>query len=105
MRERDIERYFVGLCQNQGWLCEKFESPGKRGVPDRIVIAGPCCHVFFVELKTPTGRLSPLQRIDHERRKSRGCKVYIIRSKYEARDLIAKIRKEINGKEVNDAVF
>ena len=38
----------------------KFTSPGRAGVPDRMFIA-PDGVVFFIEFKTPTGKLSKLQ--------------------------------------------
>ena len=43
-----------------GGACFKWTSPGTDGVPDRIVIL-PDGRVIFVELKTETGRLSPVQ--------------------------------------------
>ena len=44
-----------------GGLCLKFISPGNAGVPDRIILL-PGGVVRFVELKTETGRLAPIQR-------------------------------------------
>lgn len=60
MLERDIEHYLTTEARKRGGLAFKFVSPGACGVPDRIVIA-PGGAVWFVELKTETGRLSPLQ--------------------------------------------
>ena len=57
--ERDVERYLVKECEKRGWLCWKFVSPGRRGVPDRIVIRHG--GVAFVEVKRKGGRVSPLQ--------------------------------------------
>lgn len=57
--ERDVERYLVKECEKRGWLCWKFVSPGRRGVPDRIVIRPGS--VAFVEVKRKGGRVSPLQ--------------------------------------------
>lgn len=57
--ERDVERYLVKECEKRGWLCWKFVSPGRRGVPDRIVIRPGS--VAFVEVKRKGGRISPLQ--------------------------------------------
>jgi hypothetical protein len=61
MLEKDIEQYLVREVHKRGGLTYKFVSPAARGVPDRIVII-PGGAVWFVELKTETGRLSPLQR-------------------------------------------
>ena len=57
--ERDVERYLVKECKKRGWLCWKFVSPGRRGVPDRVVIRPGS--VAFVEVKRKGGRVSPLQ--------------------------------------------
>ena len=57
--ERDVERYLIKECEKRGWLCWKFVSPGRRGVPDRIVIRPG--GVAFVEVKRKGGRVSPLQ--------------------------------------------
>lgn len=57
--ERDVERYLIKECKKRGWLCWKFVSPGRRGVPDRVVIRHG--GVAFVEVKRKGGRVSPLQ--------------------------------------------
>ena len=57
--ERDVERYLIKECERRGWLCWKFVSPGRRGVPDRVVIRPGA--VAFVEVKRKGGRISPLQ--------------------------------------------
>lgn len=57
--ERDVERYLIKECEKRGWLCWKFVSPGRRGVPDRIVIRPGSA--AFVEVKRKGGRVSPLQ--------------------------------------------
>ena len=57
--ERDVERYLIKECEKRGWLCWKFVSPGRRGVPDRIVIRPGA--VAGVEVKRKGGRVSPLQ--------------------------------------------
>ena len=77
MLESKIEKALVERVKTLGGTCEKFVSPGRRGVPDRLVtlIGG---RIIFVELKSPTGRLSPSQIRDHERRTQLGCEVRVI---------------------------
>lgn len=58
-----------------GGEAEKFVSPGRRGVPDRIV-SWPFGRVDWVELKAPNGRLKPEQERDHERRRAMGHAVW-----------------------------
>lgn len=43
-----------------GWWL-KLAPQARRGIPDRLLLL-PGGRVVFVELKTPTGRLSPAQR-------------------------------------------
>ena len=60
--ERDIERWLVKSVEALGGKAYKFVSPGRAGVADRIVVL-PGGAVWFVEIKAPGGRLSPLQRV------------------------------------------
>ena len=61
--EKEIEAYLVGAVRAMGGIAYKFTSPAHRGVSDRVVVL-PEGIVWFVELKTETGRLSPLQDQD-----------------------------------------
>jgi hypothetical protein len=61
VRESTIEKYFVAQVKAAGGVAFKFVSPSNRGVSDRIVCL-PDGSTWFVELKAPSGRLSPLQR-------------------------------------------
>lgn len=60
MLERDVEKALRKGVEALGGECMKFVSPGRRGVPDRIVV-WPGGEVHFIELKQPKGRLSALQ--------------------------------------------
>ena len=57
--EKDIENYLIDRVKKLNGKTYKFTSPTSAGVPDRIVIFNS--GVFFVEVKTPNGRLSPRQ--------------------------------------------
>lgn len=80
MRESKLERYFVEQVEKHGGMAEKFTSPGRRFVPDRIV-SWPWFKVHFVELKAPDGKLSPGQKRDHERRYKSGQSVFVLWTK------------------------
>jgi hypothetical protein len=58
--EKHIEAYLVRRIRELGGRAYKFVSPANRGVADRVVCL-PNGQTWFVELKAPTGRLSPLQ--------------------------------------------
>lgn len=62
MRERNIEAYLRERVKALGGIAYKFVSPGHAGVADRIVLM-PGGVVWFVEVKAPGGRLSPLQKL------------------------------------------
>ena len=61
MLEKAVEAYFRREVQRVGGAAFKFVSPSHRGVSDRIVCLQG--QTWFVELKRPGGRLSPLQRV------------------------------------------
>ena len=79
MRESAIEARLVRRVRERGGLCYKFVSPGNRGVPDRLVIT-PDGRMFFVELKSQTGRLSKLQKFQMSELKARNVDVYVLYS-------------------------
>ena len=78
--ESCIEGYLVQKCSERGWLCEKFTSPGKRSVPDRI-ISIPGGRVVFCEVKAPGKKPTKLQLIDHRTRKNLGHIVVVVDTK------------------------
>ena len=60
--EKQIEAHLVKKVKALGGVAYKFVSPAHRGVADRIVCL-PGGVVWFIELKAPDGRLSPLQKV------------------------------------------
>jgi hypothetical protein len=79
MLEKKIERALSRRVKALGGLCEKFVSPGRRSVPDRIVTL-PGGRVIFVECKAPGKKPTDLQSRDHARRRELGCDVRLIDS-------------------------
>jgi hypothetical protein len=82
--EKDVEAALVRRVKALGGLCEKFTSPGRRSVPDRIVTM-PNGQIIFVELKAPKKKPTDAQLKDHERRRALGCDVRVIDNKEDAR--------------------
>jgi hypothetical protein len=82
--EKDVEQTLVRRVKALGGLCEKFTSPGRRSVPDRIVTM-PGGRIIFVELKRPGQKPTEAQLKDHERRRALGCDVRVIDNKEDAR--------------------
>ena len=58
--EKHIEAHLVKKVKEIGGVAFKFVSPANRGVADRVVVL-PGGGVIFVEVKSATGKLSPLQ--------------------------------------------
>lgn len=92
MIERDIERYLVRQAKANGWGCYKWVSPGNVGVPDRILIL-PYGKVVFVELKTETGRLSPLQKQQIDKLQNLDCEVELVYGIDQVKQLVARLEK------------
>jgi hypothetical protein len=95
IREIDIEKYLVKKVEAAGGTAEKFTSPGRRSVPDRIVSwpAGPYngwardpAQIVFVECKAPYEKPTQAQKRDHKRRQDMGFRVYVVDT-YRAVDL------------------
>ena len=93
LREREIEGRLRDGVKKLGGLCYKFVSPGNRGVPDRIVFL-PGGVVYFVELKTETGRLSKIQRVQLKRMERLGVRVRVLYGLSEVNAFLSGIEKE-----------
>ena len=87
MKEAQIERKICDHAQKLGLLQYKFTSPGRAGVPDRLLIA-PDGTVFMIEFKTPTGRLSALQINEHRRLSEHNITVHVVDNVAEGKRII-----------------
>ncbi len=79
MLECNIEKALVKRVKELGGTAEKFTSPGRRSVPDRLVTL-PGGVIVFVELKAPGKKPTENQLRDHGRRRALGCDVRVIDS-------------------------
>ena len=80
MREKEVEAHLVKRVKKLGGEAEKFTSPGRRSVPDRLVTL-PGGRVCFVECKATGESPTDAQARDHERRRKRGFVVFVVDSK------------------------
>lgn len=93
VRENKIERYLHEQVEALGGTTWKWVSPGMTGVPDRIVtIAG---RVWFVEVKTVDGSLSPQQERRITTLRKCGQRVNVVHGKEQVDDLIRVIKSYI----------
>jgi hypothetical protein len=77
MLERDIEKRVCEYARARGCEAEKFKSPNRGAVPDRLFTA-PGERVWFCEFKAPGKKPTPQQQRDHDRRRAMGFRVYVI---------------------------
>ena len=91
MLESSLEKRLVKGLSDAGALAMKFTSPGRAGVPDRIVLL-PGGRVIFVELKTEKGHLTELQISTHNTLRSFGFDVRTLYGKQYVEGFIHEIR-------------
>ena len=80
IRESTIEKHLVAEVKKAGGIAYKFLSPGRRAVPDRLVLL-PGGRAVFVECKAPGEKPRPEQVREHERLRARGFTVVVLDSK------------------------
>ena len=83
--EKEIEKHLNNLVKKSKGLSYKWIST-VTGVPDRIVFINQ--QVYFVELKTATGKLSPRQEIVFDDLGEQGFPVHVLHSKEDVEDFI-----------------
>ncbi|WP_368393493.1 VRR-NUC domain-containing protein [Veillonella ratti] len=93
--EKEIEKRLTIKLKELGCLVYKFISPNNAGVPDRIVIY-PSGRVDFIELKTLSGRLSPLQAAQIDKLKRKGANVDVVVGLAGADDYVERVRHAIH---------
>ena len=77
--ERDLEWKLIKQVEAMGGVCMKWVSPGRSGVPDRIIIM-PGGKIAFVEMKRPGETPKPLQARQLKQLQELGCQATFLRS-------------------------
>lgn len=77
MRESKIEKDLCKEAKKRGWLPLKFTSPGRRGVPDRLILA-EFGKAFFVEVKAPGKDTTSNQDREIARYRALGHTVFVL---------------------------
>ncbi|MGE4775179.1 VRR-NUC domain-containing protein [Yersinia enterocolitica] len=80
IREDSIEDNLVKEVKKAGGIAYKFISPGRRSVPDRLVLL-PGGKVIFVECKAPGEKPTAAQLREHEKLRALGFTVRVLDSK------------------------
>lgn len=76
--ERDVERYLNEIVKRMGGHSRKIKWIGRNGAPDRLILLNGA---HFVELKSPTGKLSKIQEREIETLKKHGANAHVLWSK------------------------
>jgi hypothetical protein len=86
--EGALERFFYDEVRRAGGRVIKL-APTTAGIPDRLVFLPG--RMELVELKTETGKLSPVQIVWHDRLfRSWGIRVTVLHGKQEIRSWISR---------------
>lgn len=93
MDEKRIERRLVEGVQKAGGLCLKFVSPGRVGVPDRVIIS-PAGRVVFAEVKTETGKLSRMQEFMINELKKRNADVRVLYGLKDVESFLQEVKSD-----------
>lgn len=91
--EREIEAYLVKKVKAMGGIAYKFTSPGRTGVPDRIVVL-PNGVLAFVEVKKSSGKLSARQISEIMLLQKLGHWVEVVFSKEQVDELMEALTNE-----------
>jgi len=90
-RENKVETYLDDEVKKLDGITRKWVSPGRDGVPDRIVILNG--DIFFVEVKTTDGILSPMQKREQQKLRKAGAKVFTVYGEKGVNELLWTYRK------------
>jgi hypothetical protein len=91
IRENKVETYLHDSVTAIGGTSRKWVSPGRDGVPDRIVIT-PWA-IWLVEVKTEDGTLSPAQVREHDRLRAAGATVKVVYGHAGVDELIEELKR------------
>lgn len=80
-REKQVEKRLCDRAREHGGIAYKFTSPGRRSVPDRLMLV-PCWNWLgttnFVEAKAPGQKPTRSQLREHQRIRDRGGVVDVV---------------------------
>lgn len=94
--ENKIERKLCEGMRRLGGRAYKLVSPGCAGLPDRLVCL-PDGTVFFTELKTEKGRLSPQQRHKVDELSKMRQRVRVLYGERDVEEFLIFLRGRSNG--------
>tara|TARA_R100001591_G_C4334496_1_gene179022 strand:+ start:166 stop:408 length:243 start_codon:yes stop_codon:yes gene_type:complete len=78
MTEQQLQAKKIKQLENKGFYVIKLTTTNKNGIPDLIALRSDR-PALFVEVKTPKGKVSPLQRYRIKELKKYGFEVEVCR--------------------------
>lgn len=103
MLERRLEQILRDGINDLGGWCIKMNPAGLVGIPDRLILL-PGALIFFVELKQPKGRLSPMQSRVHDKLEALGFKVRTLWTSEQIDDFLSRayvaVKVKNNGQRI-----
>lgn len=75
--EKVIEKTVKDYAKSKGFYVRKFNSEGRRSVPDALLI-NPRGHVFFIEFKRLGKKPTKAQLLEHKALEKVHLKVYVV---------------------------
>lgn len=94
--EKSVENRLRQSCRRRGAIAYKFVSPGRRGVPDRLIVM-PGGRCVFVELKQEGRKPDVLQEREIERLRRLGAEVYVAAGAAEVVELLEHLFTQSGG--------
>ena len=79
IKEKNVEQHLTKQVAKLGGYSYKFTSPGRRSVPDRMVLFQGA-NLFFVECKAPGKKPTELQQREHDRLRELDFIVFVVDS-------------------------
>lgn len=100
MDERALQKKCLIYARSKGVFARKVETPAYRGFPDCIFIYSG--RLMLVEFKAnrPGAKLSPLQKVDHQRLQDVDITVQVINDYEVFKRLVDKWTEYVNGTQV-----
>jgi hypothetical protein len=104
LSERRIESSVAKKAVELGYLTYKFTSPSNRGVPDRIFI-NKKGDIFFIEFKSLSGKVSPLQKMVFSKLLARKAVVYLVNNIQSGVDILKNNIDKISGTATFESLY
>lgn len=103
LTEAQIEKKFRLKAQSRGWSSLKFQGINCNGQPDRLFYKG--LQYFFVEFKSPKGRLTALQNLFKMEAEEMGAPYFVVRDPSELEAILEIKEKELAASALGDKLF